>query len=52
MSVAVISNTPVAVSKLPIPHRSVPDAGGTQVYSIVQLKSETKYEAVKEVGAE
>ena len=40
MSVVAISNTPVALSKLPIPHRSGPDVGGTQAYSIVQLASE------------
>ena len=52
MSVVVISNTPVAVTRVPIAHRSTPDAGEMQVYSIVQLESETVYEAVKEVGAE
>ena len=52
MAVVVISNTPVAVTRVPIAHRSTPDAGEMQVYSIVQLESETVYEAVKEVGAE
>ena len=52
MSVVAISNTPVEASRVPIPHRSTPDAGDTQVYSIVQLESETVYEVVKEVGPE
>ena len=52
MSVVVISNTPVALSKLPIAHRLVPDVGGTQAYSIGHLESEAVYKAVKEVGSE
>ena len=52
LSVVVISNTPVAGSKVPIAHVSTPDVGGTQAYSIAQLATETVYKAVKEVGKE
>ena len=41
----------VLASKVPIAHRSVPEAGDSQVYSILQLASDAVNEAWKEVGA-
>ena len=41
MSVVEIPNVPEVVSRIPIAHKSVPDAGGTQTYSIAQLGLDT-----------
>ena len=50
LSVVVNTNSPVLAFRVPIAHKSMPDAGDTQAYSIVQLESEVAYKAVKEVG--